>query len=97
MKNSVPFLDPQDASEGVKTFSEGVSFFLIKLQYFCLNVTVSGSLFIMPHLLYIIYFRESSWRTLFFLVCIFLQMYFPSTLFILEVATATATIVCVAV
>ena len=27
MKNSLPFLDPQDASKGVKTFSEGVSLF----------------------------------------------------------------------
>ncbi len=27
MKNSLPFLDPQDAPEGVKTFSEGVRLF----------------------------------------------------------------------
>ena len=27
MKNSLPLLDPQDASEGVRTFSEGVSLF----------------------------------------------------------------------
>ena len=82
MKNSLPFLDPQDASEGVKTFSEGVSLFSNQTPVFLFKCHRLGTfvhyaglvvgLYISPHQVGI----PCSFQ--------FVQMYFPSTLFIYD-------------
>ena len=56
MKNSLPFLDPQDASEGVKTFFEGVNLFsnqtpvfLFKYHRLGKSVHYERLVYISPH------------------------------------------------
>ena len=93
MKNCLPFLDPPDASEGVKTFFEGVSLFSNQTPVFLFKYHRLGK---SVHYAGLVYFPTSSWRTFFFSACIFVQMYFPTTLFIIimiyKAATATTTI-----
>ncbi len=69
-KNSLPFLDPQDASEGVKTFSEGVSLFSNQTPVFLFKCHHLGKSVHYAGWTSCIYFPASSWRTLFFSVCI---------------------------
>ncbi len=76
MTNSLPFIDPQDASEGVKTFSEGVNLFSNQnpVFNFCLNVTVLKSVFIMPDLSYNYIFTHQVGVPCSFSVCIFVHV-----------------------
>ncbi len=93
MKNSLPFLDPQDAFEGVKAFSEGVSLFSNQNPVFmfkCHRHRLGKSV---HYAGLVVYFPASSWRTLFFSVCIFVQCTFlPLSLYMIKAATATTTI-----
>ena len=80
MKNSSPFLDPRDASEGVKTFfSEGVSLFSNQTPPFifqCHSLKVCSLCRTCC-----IYFPASSWLPCSFqFVCVYKRTFLPLSL-----------------
>ena len=74
MENSLPFLDPKDASEGVKTFSEGVRLFSNQTPVFLFKC----------HHLKAYYAGQVGVSCSFQFVHLNKLMYFPSTLFIYD-------------